>query len=84
VVDRAAWLLLWQNWSQRFSQRRGGATPAMRAGYAGRPIPIPELLRKRRFPTRVGLPEVWASYYRGEVRTTRIANERRHRLKLAV
>ena len=83
VVERAAWLLLWQNWSKRFSERHGGGTPAMRAGYAGRPIPIPELLGHRRFPTRVRLPEVWARYYRGEVRTTRIANERRHRLTLA-
>ncbi len=83
VVERAAWLLLWQNWSKPFSERHGGGTPAMRAGFAARPIPIPELLRHRGFPVRVGLPEVWARYYRGEVPTAPIANERRHRLTLA-
>jgi transposase-like protein len=83
VVERAAWLLLWQNWSKPFSERHGGGTPAMRAGYATRPIAIAELLRQRRFPERVGLPEIWARYYRGEVRTVRIANERRYRFKLA-
>jgi transposase-like protein len=83
VVERAAWLLVWQNWSKPFSERHGGGTPAMRAGYAARPIPIPELLAARRFPERVRLPEVWARYYRGEVPTPRIAHERRHRLTLA-
>jgi hypothetical protein len=84
VVERAAWLLLWQNVAKPFSERHGGGTPAMRAGLLERPVPIRELLRRRRFPDRVGLPPVWARYYRGEVRTARIANERRHRLKLAV
>ena len=49
----------------------------------GRPVPIEELLQTRLFPSRVTLPQEWARYYRGEVRTRRIAKERRHRLKLA-
>ena len=46
-------------------------------------MPIRELLRRRLFPTRVDLPEEWARYYWGEVRTRRIAHAHRHRLKLA-
>ena len=83
VVERAALLLLWQNFSKPFSERRGGGTPAMRLGLKERPVPIREILRERLFPARTELPEEWAGYYWGEVRTRRIANEQRHRLKLA-
>jgi len=83
AVERAAWLLLWQNFSKPFSERHGGDTPAMRLQLRDRPVPIEELLRARLFPSRITLPEEWARYYRGEVRTRRIANERRHRLNLA-
>ena len=55
----------------------------MRLGLTSRPIPIRELLARRRFPSRVELPAEWARYYRGEVRTRRMVNERRHQLKLA-
>jgi transposase-like protein len=83
VVERAAWLILWQDFTKPFSERHDGGTPAMRLGLRDRPVPIPELLRWRLFPERVGLPAEWARYYRGEVTTRRIRNERRHRLKLA-
>jgi len=83
VVERAAWLILWQNVAKPFSERHGGGTPAMRAGLLQRPLPVPELLRWRRFPDRVRLPAVWEGYYRGEVRTPSIARERRHQLTLA-
>jgi len=83
VVERAAWLLVWQNFTKPFSERRGGGTPAMRLGLTTRPLPIRELLARRLFPSRVELPAEWARYYRGEVVTRRMANERRHRLKLA-
>jgi len=46
-------------------------------------VPIREILRERLFVTRVELPAEWARYYWGGVRTRRIANEQRHRLKLA-
>ena len=83
VVERAAWLLVWQNFAKRFSERHGGGTPAMRLGIAARPIPIRELLQGRLFPTRVDLPAEWRRYYGGEVRTRRIVGERRHCLTLA-
>src|SRR5262245_36456281 len=84
VAERAAWPLLWQNFAKQFSERHGGGTPAMRLGLRDRPVPIRELLKERLFPVRVGLPEEWARYYRGEVRTRRFARERRHLLKLAM
>jgi hypothetical protein len=84
VVLRAAWLIAWRNFTKPFSERHGGGTPAMRVGIADRPIPVKEILKWRLFPARVKLPEPWASYYRGELRTPRIPNHRRHRLKLAV
>ena len=82
-MERGAWLILWQNFSKPFSERHGGGTPAMRLGLRNRPVPIREILRERLFVTRVELPAEWARYYWGGVRTRRIANEQRHRLKLA-
>jgi len=55
----------------------------MRLGLRDRPVPLREILRWRLFPERVELPEEWARYYRGEVATRYLRNERRHRLKLA-
>jgi hypothetical protein len=36
VLERAALLLLWQNFAKPFSERRGGGTPAMRVGIRAR------------------------------------------------
>ena len=83
VVDRAAWLVLWQNFSKRFSERRGGPTPAMALGLVDRPIPLLELLQSRLFPMLVGLPDRLLAYYRGVVRTRRYAREARYACRLA-
>jgi len=83
VLERGAWLILWQNFAKQFSERRGLGTPAMRLGLRDRPIPIAELLKRRLFPGRVELPAEWARYYRGEVATRYLKHERRHRLRLA-
>ena len=83
MVERGAWLIAWQNFSKQFSERRGLGTPAMRLGLRARPVPLREILRWRLFPERVELPAEWARYYRGDVVTRYLKNERRHRLKLA-
>ena len=83
VVERAAWLILWQNVAKPFSERHGGPTPAMKAGLQERPLQVAELLAERLFPSRVNLPPEYDAYYRGEVRTAAIRNQRRHQLKLA-
>ncbi|MFM7230537.1 MAG: hypothetical protein ACKO3S_00965, partial [bacterium] len=84
VVERAAWLIAWLNLVKPFSERRDGGTPAMRLGLATKRYTVAQLLRRRLFPMRVGLPETYAGYYRGEVCTSRLRNERRHELKLAM
>ena len=83
VIERAALLVLWQNFAKPFSERHGGGTPAMRLHLRERRVSLREMLKWRLFPERVKLPAVWAAYYRREVVTRRIANERRHRLTLA-
>ena len=83
VVERAALLVLWQNFAKQFSERHGGGTPAMRLGLSERRVSLQEILKRRLFPERVRLPQLWAQYYRRDVITRRIVNERRHRLKLA-
>ena len=83
VVERAAWLLAWHNWTKPFSERHGGGTPAMRLQLSDRPVPIEEILRSRLFPDRVELPQPWEDYYWGRLRTRRYPRERGHRLTLA-
>jgi len=84
VVERAALLIAWRNFVKPFSENHGGGTPAMRIGLRERPLRLRELLTRRLFPARVGLPGEWAVYYRREIPTSRIPNPRQHRLRLAV
>ncbi len=83
VILRAAWLIVWQNFAKPFSERHGGPTPAMKAGLEDRRYSVKELLSRRLFPSRVNLPPEYAAYYRGDVRTPPVPNQRRHELKLA-
>jgi transposase-like protein len=83
AIERAAMLLVWRNYAKRFSERRGGPTPAMRLGHMERPISIEEVLAERLFPGRIELPDLWKRYYRREVPTRRIPHPATHRLKLA-
>lgn len=76
VYDRAAWLTAWQNLVKPFSERHGLGTPAQRAGITDRRHSVEELLSRRRFPARVGLPEAYQRYYRGGIRTPPLRNER--------
>jgi hypothetical protein len=83
VVERAALLILWRNFTKPFSENRGGGTPAMRAGLRQQPLGVATLLRERLFPARVRLPAPWCDYYQRLVNTVRIPRPRRHQLKLA-
>jgi transposase-like protein len=83
VVERAALLVVWRNYAKRFSENHGGGTPAMRLGLARSPWSPRRLLARRHFPSRVPLPEPWASYYRRELDTPGIPHPRRHRLTRA-
>ena len=83
VIERAALLLVYLNFTKPFSERHGGGTPAMRLGLRTRPVPVAEILEARLFPARVALPAEWERYYRREVPTRRIPRARRHTLRLA-
>ena len=83
VVERAALLIVWRNFTKPFSENHGGGTPAMRVGLEPGPLSLAALLEKRLFPARIPLPPPWGDYYRRRVPTSRISNPRQHRLKLA-
>ena len=83
AVERAAVLLVWRNFIKRFSERRGGPTPAMRLGLTQHPLSVERVLGERLFPSRVALPECWRRYYRRDLDTRDIPRCRRHLLKLA-
>ena len=83
VVERAALLLLWRNFTKRFSENHDGGTPAMRLGLRDAPLSWRAVLEARLFPSRIALPAPWEEYYRREVDTPGIANPRRHALRLA-
>jgi hypothetical protein len=83
VIERAALLLLWRNYTKPFSENHGGGTPAMRIQLESTPLSIRRLLSQRLFPYRVKLPELHQHYYVRGVPTPGIARPRRHQLKLA-
>jgi hypothetical protein len=83
VVERAAWLLLWRNFTKPFSENHGGGTPAMRIGLCATPLSLRCLLRRRLFASRVALPRRWAEYYRREIPTPGIVRPRQHALHRA-
>jgi hypothetical protein len=83
VIERAALLMLWRNFSKPFSENHGGGTPAMRLGLCRRALSPRRILRDRLFAWRVKLPPAWRAYYRREVPTPGIARPRCHELRRA-
>lgn len=83
VIERAALLALWRNFTKPFSENHDGGTPAMRLGLRASPLSPRELLRERLFPSHVVLPEPWAAYYRRMEDTPGIRNPARHTLRRA-
>jgi hypothetical protein len=83
VVERAALQFVWMNFLKSFSEKRQDATPAQRLGLTDHKLTVGELLGRRRFPSRVRLPEVWQRYYDRDLPTRRIPNHQRHTLTYA-
>ena len=83
AIERMFIFLVWRNWVKSFSERERGPTPAMRLGRASRRIEPEEILERRLFPSRIGLPERWQTYYWRTTPTRAIPNGRAHRLKYA-
>jgi hypothetical protein len=77
-------MLVWRNYVKWVSERRRQSTPAMRLGILPRRLRIPELLRRRLFVTRVGLPERWRAYYWGKTVTRLVSRGREHCLRYAL
>jgi transposase-like protein len=83
-AERLAILLVWRNYMKgRREKERGSPTPAMARGLFGQPVGIEDLLGKRLFRTRVGLPPRWAQYYDRSVLTRALGSQRTHELKFA-
>jgi hypothetical protein len=83
ALERAALLILWRNFTKRFSENHDGGTPAMRLEMRKTPLSPDALLKERLFPSRVALPKRWGEYYRREIDTADLKNLRRHALKRA-
>jgi hypothetical protein len=84
AIERLFVFLVWRNHMKWFSEQRRDETPAMKLGLTSRRLRLDELLERRRFPFRVGLPGCWRPYYFRRVRSREIANNHEHRLKYAV
>ena len=73
----------WWNYMKPVSIKRNDETPAQRLGVFGRRLGVEELLGVRLFPSRFRLPAVLQRIYDREIRTRRIPNGARHRLRYA-
>ena len=83
VVERAALLALWRNFTKRFSENHDGGTPAMRLGLCEAPRSPRVLLQDRLFPSQIALPRRWGEYYRRMIPTSGMKKPRVHMLKRA-
>jgi hypothetical protein len=76
-------MLVWRNYMKWVSERTRADTPAMRLGISKRRLGVHDLLRRRLFVTRVGLPPRWQDYYWGKTVTRLMPQGREHRLRYA-
>jgi transposase-like protein len=83
AAERLTVFQVWRNFIKPISERRGGATPAMRLGLRERPLTVPEVLTERLFVSRVRLPERLALYYWRRIHTRALPRERHHRCRYA-
>jgi hypothetical protein len=60
-----------------------GEPPAMRLGLDERPQTAPDVLCKRLFHARRGLPARWARYYWKDITSREFAHPTRHRRRYA-
>jgi hypothetical protein len=82
AVGRAAVILVGCTFTKRFSEYRGGPTPAMQLGFTRGPLKIERVPERRLFPSRIAKPPCWQRYYRREITTRDLPRCRRHTLKL--
>jgi hypothetical protein len=83
AIGRLWVLLVWRNYLKWVSERRRRTTPAMRLGLCTRRLRVRDLLRRRLFVTRIGLPPRWGAYYWETTPTRALPRGRHHRLRYA-
>ena len=84
ALERAAIFTVWRNCIKPRRENEPGPTAAMAAGLLPRALSWREVLARRRFPGRVGLPPSWVEYYWGRVKTLAYGDRQRvHALKWA-
>jgi len=83
AAERLFVFAVWRNWMKPFSERRRGATPAMRLGLADRWLEAAEVLARRLFPSRMRIPRRWRAYYDRTIRTRALPRCAKHELKYA-
>ena len=83
AAERLRVFLVWRNYLKWFSERRHDATPAMRAGVCDTRWSVRRVLWRRRFPSRVRLPDRWQDCYWRRTPTRCIEHPRRHTLRFA-
>jgi hypothetical protein len=84
AIERLAVFLVWRNWIKSFSERRRGASAAMRLGVVPERKTLDDVLGARLFPSRILLPWSWRPYYWRTLRTRAIARCVVHRRRYAV
>ena len=83
AIHRLWVMLVWRNYMKWVSERRHIDTPAMRLGILPRRLTAEDLLARRLFVTRVGLPKRWQAYYWGRIPTRPMPTGREHKLSYA-
>ena len=76
-------MLVWRNYLKWVSEQKHGDTPAMRLGIFKRKLRVKDVLKRRLFATRSGLPKRWKKYYAGKTVTRLMPKGRDHRLRFA-
>lgn len=84
TIERAAVFLYWRNYVKRRREKGDRVTAGQVAGFTHRPMEWGDLFRRRRFPRRRVLGEVWWEYYWRRVKTAVLGTaQTEHRLKFA-
>ena len=83
AAERMWVFLAWRNYVKSFSERKRDATPAMRLGVCTHRWSMRQILNVRLFPSRIPLPERWATHYWRLTPTRCLPRARRHMLTYA-
>lgn len=82
-AERLSILQVWRNYMKWRWEKAPGTTPAMLRGILDAPLKVADVLCKRLFPGRIGLPPRWRRYYERLVETREIASNRKHACRYA-